>query len=76
MHLQDEAFRPGGERDVELIPRVQYFLNVLGVSFVYALTQRKSLYLSPCFQQECPLLVLHNKPVLPLRKRQGMNWEL
>ena len=28
-----------------------YFLNVLGVSLVYAPTQGKSLYISPCFHQ-------------------------
>lgn len=59
MHLQGEAFSPGGE-DVELIPRGRYFRGVLGLSFVYMLWHRGSHFTShPVSSKQCLLLVLH-----------------
>lgn len=47
-----------------------YFLNVPGVSFVYALTWRKSLYISPCFHQQSAfwLFCISLEPALLCRR--------
>lgn len=74
MHLQGEALGPGGGG---VRSRSQgfdtYFLSVLGVSFVYALTQRKSLYISPCFHQQSAFCLFCISLVPALLCERGTN---
>ena len=77
-HLQGEAFSPGGGRDAELIPRVQYLLpkgagSELGLcSDPGEVTLHLALF-PPANSAFCLFCI---SLVPPLRKRQGMNWEL